>query len=233
MCTILLTHFCCFACAVQLYVDVTAKSGLARASYVFNKQQVGWLLLPAAKQASFGADHSKAHRSVPAGRGSCYWPLPVSMLHAATPSSAHGSRGGMLSWGSMLQPCCVLVPSEVGCAVLCYDLLPQVMVKPFVIRPAVQAQYFEVRANGVMLLVKHHETPPRMGPITSAGPTGLLHVHACSSTLHRVPTPHTKPQHSHLFATAPTPFDTQLLPSAPLAACIAPCRCASRWMCGR
>lgn len=28
-------------CVLQLYVDVTAKSGLARASYVFNKQQVG------------------------------------------------------------------------------------------------------------------------------------------------------------------------------------------------
>ena len=31
---------CLRVCCLQVYVDVTAKSGLARASYVFNKQQV-------------------------------------------------------------------------------------------------------------------------------------------------------------------------------------------------
>jgi hypothetical protein len=33
-------HSLCHPGGVQVYVDVTAKSGLARASYVFNKQQV-------------------------------------------------------------------------------------------------------------------------------------------------------------------------------------------------
>lgn len=45
-------------CDAQVYVDVTAKSGLARASYVFNKQQVGLWVGALGCQAEAGIAHN-------------------------------------------------------------------------------------------------------------------------------------------------------------------------------